>query len=188
MEATGSLYLEPNQVNTRPSKKTREPTCASQRHTRMCTVRLRACELQQKVRFSRYHKLRRRSCPPGGQLPLLRIFPMVVPTLQPSTSPTPVPVIARTSLPAAAPTATAIPTRTPTAVPTVRPTATAVPTAVEAKTSVSQTATPMATAQPSVRNAEDSEVPINPLVLLLIAALVGIASIALVIRIRRRRA
>ena len=115
-------------------------------------------------------------------------LPMVVPTLQPSTSPTPVPVIARTSLPAAAPTATSIPTRTPTAVPTTRPTATAVPTTVETKTSVSPTATPMATAQPSVRDAEDSEVPINPLVLLLIAALVGIASIALVIRIRRRRA
>ena len=115
-------------------------------------------------------------------------LPMVVPTLEPSPSPTPVPVVVRTSLPAAAPTATAIPTRTPTAVPTVRPTATAVPTAVEAKTSVSQTATPMATEQPSVRDAEDSEVPINPLVLLLIAALVGIASIALVIRIRRRRA
>ena len=115
-------------------------------------------------------------------------LPMAVPTLQPSPSPTPVPVIARTSLPAAAPTATSIPTRTPTAVPTTRPTATAVPTTVETKTSVSATATPMAAAQPAVRDAEDSEVPINPLVLLLIAALVGITSIALVIRIRRRRA
>ena len=115
-------------------------------------------------------------------------LPMAVPTLQPSPSPTPVPVIVRTSLPAAAPTATSIPTRTPTAVPTTRPTATAVPTTVETKTSVSPTATPMAAAQPSVRDAEDSEVPINPLVLLLIAALVGIASIALVIRVRRRRA
>ena len=113
-------------------------------------------------------------------------LPMVVPTLEPSPSPTPVPVVVRTSLPAAAPTATSIPTRMLTAVPTTLPTAAAVPTAVETKTSVSPTATPMAAAQPAVRDAEDSEVPIT-LVLLLVAALVTIASIALVIWIRRRR-